>query len=252
MKKMITFVALLCLGVVATGCKKDKGEEPTVNPADYQLSADGKTLIKWLNPETTSLNMQDDVNLRQVTIINEGVFERFGNLSSVKLPDNLEIIGKDAFSSTSITSVEIPKKITRIEEATFALNTKLSSVTLNEGLRFLGYATFAGCTKLEAITLPSTLSVISRRAFERTGLYTIAIPKSVTKIEPLAFVRSSSLTSITLEAQTPPLLEFDKETNSDAFYDVPIARIYVPATSVATYKTAEGWKNYADKIFPAP
>jgi len=36
------------------------------------------------------------------------------------------------------------------------------------------------------------------------------------------------------------------------FNGVPIRVIYVPAESVETYKTANGWKGYANKIQAIP
>ncbi len=244
MKKIIKTLFVLGLAMTSIACKKDS-EEPVIPGSNYELTPDGKTLVRW-NVDISSLDMQADKNLRNVTRIEESVFSRWGQLTSIKFPDNLESIGKDAFQATSITSVVLPTNITRIEEGTFALNPKLKTVSLNEGLKFLGYAAFAGCTSIETIKLPSTLAVISSRAFERTGLYDITIPKSVTKIEAQAFFKSSSLTAITFESTTPPVLE------ENVFGYITPLHIYVPASSVDAYKAVPSLANYVSIIKPKP
>ena len=53
----------------------------------------------------------------------------------------------------------------------------------------------------------------------------------------------TSLSSITIEAITPPTL------GAEAFLvDIYLSHIYVPAASVDAYKEAAGWSDYADII----
>ena len=41
---------------------------------DYELSSDGKTLLKWLNPKTSYIDMNLEPKLRNVTTIASGAF----------------------------------------------------------------------------------------------------------------------------------------------------------------------------------
>ena len=55
------------------GCSKGDGDNNRANSIrsteNYDISGDGRTLIKWKNPNTTSLDMQADNELRKVNTI---------------------------------------------------------------------------------------------------------------------------------------------------------------------------------------
>ena len=59
-----------------------------------------------------------------------------------------------------------------------------------------------------------------------------------------AFYECDELTSVTINATTPPTL------GDDAFYDTNNCPIYVPSGSVDTYKSASGWSSLASRIQP--
>jgi hypothetical protein len=69
---------------------------------------------------------------------------------------------------------------------------------------------------------------------------------------PDAFAYCSNLTNLTLYYPSVAKL-----SNTDAFYSTPMSKstltgsfgsIYVPASLVDAYKTADNWKYYADRI----
>lgn len=97
-------------------------------------------------------------------------------------------------------------------------------------------------TEITEITIPKTVTTIGAAAFGGSDLTTITIPDSVTSIGGSAFNGCTSLSSITIEATTPPTL------GSVAFDNTNNCPIYVPAASVDTYKAASGWSTYASRI----
>jgi hypothetical protein len=78
------------------------------------------------------------------------------------------------------------------------------------------------------------------------GLISIAIPNSVTSIGEYSFSDCSSLNSIFVHAINPPLL------GTNPFYDTNNCPIYVPTESVDAYKSAQYWRNYANRIQAIP
>ncbi len=77
-----------------------------------------------------------------------------------------------------------------------------------------------------------------------TSLASINIPEKVTFLGSCAFYGCTSLEKIYCEASTPPTFY-----NDTVFEDCnTISKIYVPYSSVDAYKSADGWKDYADKI----
>ena len=73
----------------------------------------------------------------------------------------------------------------------------------------------------------------------------VTIPNSVTSISEGAFSTCTGLTSVTIEAETPPTLG-----GSGPFNSTNICPIYVPCGTIDAYKTA--WSNYASRIKYAP
>ena len=79
--------------------------------------------------------------------------------------------------------------------------------------------------------------------YDSYGLETISIPASVTNIDQNGGFHRCPMKSITFLSQTPPVV---RDEVFDAMYDELV--IYVPAESVDTYKNAEGWEEYSDRI----
>ena len=129
-------------------------------------------------------------------------------------------IGVEAFYASAITSVAIPKTVTRIGDDAFYYTDNLTSVTFNEGLVSIGANAFASATALTSIDIPSTVTTIGQGAFDgcsqlasvtfHDGLVTIGanafsytaitsidIPSTVTTIGETAFSACSQLASVT-------------------------------------------------------
>lgn len=128
--------------------------------------------------------------------------------------------------------------------ATFADCADIASVEIPNSVTSIGQNVFGGCSSLTSITIPNSLTSIGDGAFaECSGLTSIDIPSGVTSIGDSAFFSCTSLSSVIVKATTPPAM------NISAFYNNAIGRkIYVPAESVAAYKAASGWSDYANYI----
>ena len=101
--------------------------------------------------------------------------------------------------------------------------------------------TFASCPRLVSVELPNTVTTIGSNAFMGcTMLEGITLPSGVTDIYEGAFAQCANV--ITCLPTIPPILHGDPFPEENA--------IYVPAESLNAYKTAEGWSEYADGIFP--
>ena len=147
------------------------------------------------------------------------------------------------------TNTIAPNTITSIGGAAFNGCTSLTSVSIPNGITSIGNGAFAGCTSLTSITIPNSVTTIGYNAFSTcTSLTSVTIGNSVTSIANVAFGFCSALTSVTVQATTPPALS----SSSSAFVNTNNCPIYVPSTSVETYKAASGWSDYASRIQAIP
>ena len=252
---------------------------------DYILDKSGVILFKWYNSEITDVDMQSDPELKNVTIIASEAFRnrslksivlpnnltKIGNyafadnqLTSVTIPNRVTSIGQSAFESNQLTSVTIPNSVTSIGDIAFSEN-KLTSVTIPNSVTRIGNYVFSN-NNLTSVTIPNSVTSIGQSAFSSNKLTSVTIPNSVTSIGDLAFSNNKltsvtipnsvtsignyafandNLTSVTIHAVNPPTAD-----RGGIFGYNSSLKIYVPVQSVNAYKTAEGWKDYADKIFP--
>ena len=98
---------------------------------DYDLSPDGKTLKFWKNRSTTTLDMEADPILKNVTTIGDQAFYGQTNLTSIVFPKGLKVIGEGAFMYCNLTTLVIPENVVQIVAAAFYNNKQLTKVTFN-------------------------------------------------------------------------------------------------------------------------
>ena len=157
------------------------------------------------------------------------------------IPNSVTSIGNSAFSGSALTSITIPNSVTSIGNEAFYNCKSLSSITIPNSVTSIGYAAFCFCS-FTSIDIPNSVSSIRYDTFKYCfKLKSVTIPKSVTSIENSAFYLCSGLSSITCDAVTPPTY------GSNCFYQVNKSiPVYVPANSVAKYKSADKWKEFTN------
>lgn len=187
------------------------------------------------------------------------------------------IYGQVFVGAKSLADVTIPNTVTNIGVGAFEDCSSLSSVTIESTsqLSMLADSCFRGCYSLPSFTIPNTPTqiTIDSEAFYGCGLTSVTIPSNVSSIGYQAFYRCrdmieleignvqsigvrafaecDSLSSITINASTPPSLSAlnNQATQFDSTNDCPI---YVPCESVETYKAAQYWSKYANRIQGIP
>ena len=140
-----------------------------------------------------------------------------------------------------IQSVIIGEGITNIPAWAFAMYGNLRSIHLPSTLKILGWSCLEE-TNLWNVSLPEGLEKIEGYAFMMTPFSTVSIPSTVTEIGERAFGYCDDLVSVGCYADAPPTL------GSNAFGDSPIETVYVQSAKIATYKAADGWSDFGDKI----
>ena len=185
-----------------------------------------------------------------ITSIGERAFYDCTSLTSVTIPDSVTSIGFAAFEGcTSLTSVRIPNSVTSIEYSAFNSCTSLKSITIPDSVTSIGDYAFRDCTSLTSVTIGNSVTSIGSCAFLNCTLLTsVTIPDSVTSIGWSTFYGCTSLKSVYCKATTPPTEGSYIFSYFNNGYKPIGCKIYVPRNSVEAYKSAYGWKDYAEDI----
>ena len=178
-------------------------------------------------------------------ILNTTVIAASSESVNVTVPAGITAIGDRAFSARRmLTSINLPATLTNIGSEAFHGCIQLTSINLPASLITIGDNAFGGCSALTSIDLPASLTNIGSFAFSACELLTsINLPASLTTIGSYAFYMCASLSSIICNAILPPV-----PVGAINYAIPPSTTIKVPAGSVAAYKAASGWSNYADRI----
>lgn len=129
-----------------------------------------------------------------VTKIGREAFYHTKLAGALIIPDDVHIIGEQAFENTLIGSVELPLALERIEYAAFSnCNSMTGSLHLPESLSYIGNNSFYQCNLSGNLSLPDHLTYIGSCAFWHAGKFTgdLVIPAGVTMLSTYTFYDSS-------------------------------------------------------------
>lgn len=176
--------------------------------------------------------------------ISNAMLQGCTSLTEITIPASVTEIGQDAFGGTGITHIIIPATVTALGQNVLMQCSSLATIDIQANVTEIP-ASFAIESGRTSITLPDTVQTIGVAAFATgsASLTEITIPASVTSIGSDAFYQPNPMTTITCLATTPPTLN-----GNNVFQIDSNTVIKVPSASVAAYKAATNWSNYADYI----
>ena len=144
---------------------------------------------KMVEKDTGSVKIPDAIALKRYKVY------AFGEV--VHVPNVVNVIGKDAFSSSYMDEVVLPNSVKVIAEDAFKYS-KLKKINIPKSLGVIGTRAFYNTTKLEHIDLPLKISKLKESTFEGSGIKEIEIPNNVKTIERKCFKDCSDLLSVTI------------------------------------------------------
>ena len=181
-----------------------------------------------------------------VTAIGQNAFSGCSTLSFVTIPNSVTYIGGSAFyGCISLKLMILPEKLSKIEFNTFKGCSGLTSISLPESLTSIGTDAFNGCISLSSVTIPDAVTEIGTCAFYGcTGLTKVTVGKGVKTIYTGAFASCQNLKDFYCYAEAvPAIVQMHYDNHNHVFDNSPIsdAKLYVPQTSIANYKTKWPW-----------
>lgn len=112
-----------------------------------------------------------NLTIPQVTYIKDGVFASLPYITSVDIPDSVEMIGDRAFSHCQgLKTVTVGKSLRYISNFAFEQCVDLAEISLSN-IEVFGERAFEGCFDLENINLGENVTQINKEAFFNTAFY---------------------------------------------------------------------------------
>ena len=260
-----------CVGI--TDFTFEEGNNHFIMESDMLMTADKKRLIHlfYAEDEDKTLNVTLPST---ITSIDECALAGCRSVKEIKLHEGVEKIGLDAFSITSLSSIEIPASVTFLGEAFVSSIPGLKKITVAEGntcCKFVNDALYNADMTLFYMVLPGnnkieiaeTVTRIGNHAIESTELETLVIPDNVREIGIQAIIdnqklktvvigsgveeigimaldENQSLEAIYLRRETPA--EIQEDLFEDEYYDK--VTLYVPTGTKEAYAIAPYWGKF--------
>ena len=239
MRKCFLLIVLF-LGGLLSACSgkqepavKTSSEEPAwikdlvwdeISDRDFVLSADGMTLLKWLNEGVVNLDMNRNPRLKQVKVIEKEVFKGCDHLTALKLSDQVHTLSVECFDGPDNLEYIYLAKVRTIEEEAFKGQEKLKELHFPETLVHLDEAFHAVCDSFKTLTVAPNnpkYKMVDNVLFTRdqqtlisyppnyNGGDTYVIPDGVVRLGKIAFEDCRHLKEITCP---PSLVEIGYES----------------------------------------
>ena len=109
------------------------------------------------------------------------------DVESLIIPDGVKTIAREAFRYSNVKSVKFPDSLECIKKNAFSQCKNLSCIDFGHGIKVIGKGVFSGCAGLENVTLPNQIEIIGERAFSNAGLKSIKLNNGLRRIEKNAF-----------------------------------------------------------------
>lgn len=162
-------------------------------------------------------------------------------LTSLKIPESVTAIRRNAFWWMGISTLDIPQSVTVIEESVFSSCANLKTIILPDAVTEVSAYLFSKCEKLESVTLSSQTTKIGEYAFNSCrALKKITLPATVSTINTYSFDVCTALEEI--YAYNPVPVSISDPTW--AFYGVGVlvsCTVYVPKGSRLAYASERSW-----------
>lgn len=162
-----------------------------------------------------------------VTAVGEKAFYYSTELTGVRIPNSVVIIGGDAFEGCSqLKTIDLGNSIVSIGQGAFHYCKKLTDIIIPNSVTTIGPCAFESCESFKSIVVPSSVTSIGMGIFALCkSLVSVVLPEGITEIPEHMFYRCSSLKSIVIPSTVTSI-------SSGAFQDSGLESIVIPPSVI--------------------
>lgn len=237
----------------ATGCTlKEIGIAAFSNTAIAGELVIPVTVTKIGSYAFTQCNSITAVTIPAVKEMGEGVFMNCTRLASATYGDEATVTGEYTFyaydeithkkTESSLTSVTLGEKITKLDKGVFTFCDKLAEIDLNKVTQIAAEA-FAGCTALKTVTGIEKVTNFGQNAFAEVAITNLTLTNAKT-IANRAFYQNAALEKVTFSSQLVSI-------GDEAFAGSKLTSVAIPANCTSVGVSAfSGKASYSGTIVP--
>lgn len=190
----------------------------------YEEYESGVRITKW-NGNNEQASIPDTIQGKPVLEIGKRAFAGNRTMKSLSLPNTLQHIGQQAFSSCMFERVVLSDQLLSIGEQAFSGCTNLLALDIPQSVTFIGKAAFEDCNSMVTAQLPGGLQMLGEEAFARCeSLKSGAIIPPNIKFVPKGLYRGcSNITEVTISEGT-------RRIGSESFSKTAISTLTLPSS----------------------
>lgn len=169
MKKIVYFliavVAMMCLFVFCVSAYQhqlgDTGIYYETNLYNYEIT------ITDANKSIVKAEIPDIIEGNPVVEISDSAFEGCTSLTTITIPESVEVIGKNAFANTAYYNDESNWNdgLLYIGNCFISAKADITEIALKEGTKVIADSAFLNCSGLEEVTVPDSVTNIGDYVF---------------------------------------------------------------------------------------
>ena len=162
---------------------------------------DGGVSITGYNGVAHELVIPDTINGLPVTSISDGAFRGNSTLVKVVLPDSITTVGAYAFSSTSLSEINLGSGVTMLGEYAFADCRLLNELAIPPLVAQIPEGLLQGCIGIRELAIGDQVTAIGKHAFNgMSRLKSVQLGSGVESIGDAAFDNCTKLEALRLPA----------------------------------------------------
>ena len=214
--------------VVANGMNYESLGETELDVLKSGQCGENGSNITWEFDRFGTITIKGEGNMREydyyydVPWIEE---ELSDSIIKVVVESGVETISPYAFiRCENVEEAVLPSTLKSIGEYAFCSCISLEKINLPESLTFIGESAFYECSSLKEIEIPQNVTSLEYSVFAYSGLETITVPATLSKINQYAF---SGMSDLTIRGYSPSETERFCEFNDYTFEKIGDVEISV-------------------------
>ncbi len=149
---------------------------------EYTCTKEKITIVKY-NGQSSTPVIPNTIDNRPVTKLGASAFRGNNSITSIVIPETIELVGSSCFSNCEnlerviFIEIEDENREVSLSDYCFSGCTNLTDIQLSHNIGIMGNYLFKDDTSLTNITLPDSLRNIGCGAFWGTGIKRITLPQ---------------------------------------------------------------------------